>query len=241
MNLIWDHLLPAMKEAPLPADKVSQSELNQNLSSLALLPPKGRASSPVAARVSGRVFQLEANALGAGAVSFGFQEDSCVFNLNDGKASHPIACGLGKWVDGQTDMPGTPPKLTSGSLGPISKVAAGGLWKDRNTFEMMWRFYETPHHDTVTCRFDGDRVRITFMNSVTENMPPHPETRPTLLGQMTTLAPKWDRAARRPAAFLPFIWRPFLVSSSRLTHAETHRHPFCVDHRRRTDRDRPGV
>jgi len=190
MNLIWDHLLPAMKEAPVPADKASQSELNQKLSSLALLPPKGRASSPVAARVSGRDFQLEDNALGAGAVSFIFQEDSCVFNLNDGKTSHPIACGLGKWVDGQTDMPGTPPKLTSGSLGPISKVAAGGIWKDQNTFEMTWRFHETPHHDTVTCRFDGDRVKITFMNSVTENMPPHPETRPTLLGQMTTPAPK---------------------------------------------------
>jgi len=45
-------------------------------------------------------------------------------------------------------------------------VAASGIWKDANTFEMLWRYFETPHHDTVTCRFDGDEVKISFLSSI---------------------------------------------------------------------------
>ena len=33
---------------------------------------------------------------------------------------------------------------------------------------MTWRYYETPHHDTVTCHFDGDAVRVEFLGSVAE-------------------------------------------------------------------------
>ena len=39
---------------------------------------------------------------------------------------------------------------------PARKIATSGAWKDENTFEFMLRYYETPHHDTVTCRFEGD-------------------------------------------------------------------------------------
>ncbi len=33
---------------------------------------------------------------------------------------------------------------------------------------MMWRYNETPHHDNVTCQFDGDQVKIGFLSSVAE-------------------------------------------------------------------------
>jgi hypothetical protein len=49
---------------------------------------------------------------------------------------------------------------------------------------MMLRYYETPHHDTVTCRFDRDRVRIAFMNSLAQMGPNPKDKRPILQGQM---------------------------------------------------------
>ena len=49
---------------------------------------------------------------------------------------------------------------------------------------MTWQFYETPHHDTVTCRFDSDKVKIEFLSSVSEKLSAHKETRPALLGQI---------------------------------------------------------
>ena len=82
-------------------------------------------------------------------------------------------------------MPGTPPKLTTASLGPETKIAAGAAWKDDNTFEMIWHFFETPHHDTVTCHFDGDKIKVEFMNSITQKSTGHPETRAALRGQLT--------------------------------------------------------
>ena len=74
-------------------------------------------------------------------------------------------------------MPGTPPALTVGNLRPC-KIAASARWKDDNTFEMIWRYYETPHHDTVTCHFEGNTVTVQFLNSI----PGHAETRPVLRG-----------------------------------------------------------
>lgn len=67
-------------------------------------------------------------------------------------------------MDGVTDMPGTPPKLTVGELRPL-KIAASGAWKDADTYEMVWRYYETPHHHVVTCHFDNENVRVELVGS----------------------------------------------------------------------------
>jgi hypothetical protein len=75
-------------------------------------------------------------------------------------------------------MPGTPPKITVGELRPC-KIAASAAWQGGSRFDMIWRYYETPHHDTVMCRFEGKKVRIEFLNSI----PGHQETRPVLFGQ----------------------------------------------------------
>jgi CubicO group peptidase (beta-lactamase class C family) len=182
-ELFWKYLLPAMKENVLPPDENSQARLKEKLSSLALLPPKAQATSPIAGKISGKNFKIE-NDANTESVSFQFRKNSCTFILKDAKGEHPIACGIEKWINGKTDMPGTPPKLTVGRLGSISKVAASGTWKDENTFQMTWHFYETPHHDTVTCHFDGDKIKIEFLSSVSEKMPNHKETRPALLGQI---------------------------------------------------------
>ena len=55
---------------------------------------------------------------------------------------------------------------------------------DQTTFQMMLRYYETPHHDTVTCRFDNNRVQISFMNSIAQMSPTPKDKRPVLRGTM---------------------------------------------------------
>jgi CubicO group peptidase (beta-lactamase class C family) len=187
LDLVWQHLLPAVKPQPLPRDPQSQDELRRTLSSLALTPPKGQSSSPLSGRISQKTFTLDANDLGMGAASFAFRNDGCIFTLRDSQGEYPIACGLERWQRGETALPGAPPRLISGGAPPSgtkSKLAASGTWKDPNTFEMMLRYYETPHHDTVTCRFDSDRVRIAFMNSLVQMGPDPKDKRPILQGQM---------------------------------------------------------
>ncbi len=178
LNLVWDHLLPALQDTALPEDREAQAQLRRQLASLALPLPTARASSPTAHKVSGKTFQIEPNDEGARSVSFRFSGPAFRFFLTDGNGQYAVHCGLGKWVDGECTMPGTPPKITVGDLRPC-KIAASARWKDDNTLEMIWRYYETTHHDTVTCHFEGTNVTVQFLNSI----PSHPETRPVLRGR----------------------------------------------------------
>jgi hypothetical protein len=186
LDLVWEHLLPAMTDSALQPDKPANEMLQHKLGSLALLPPKGSGSSPTATQISGKNFRIESNDLKFEEVSFSFQNEGCVFTLRDDQREFPIRCGLEQWVLGETSLPGTPPRLTSGpAMGP-SKIAASGTWKNEKTFEMIWRYCETPHHDTVTCHFDGEQLKIEFMNSMTQLSSSHPEKRPVLHGRMTS-------------------------------------------------------
>ncbi|HEY5759510.1 MAG TPA: serine hydrolase [Steroidobacter sp.] len=189
LNLVWEHLLPGMQDKPLAADASSSSKLQEQLAALSLPLPSGAPTSPTGGRVNGRSFELESNSLGAKSVALRFDRDVCKFELTTAAGRFDIDCGLGRWADGATSMPGTPPEISELIGPPVgeqqpAKVAAAGAWKDPNTFQMQWRFYGTPHHDDVTCRFDGDRVQVEFKNSITTlSGGAHPETRPALKGQ----------------------------------------------------------
>jgi CubicO group peptidase (beta-lactamase class C family) len=181
LNLVWDFLLPAMQDHPLPADGPSQDQLRRALGALALPLAEGGVDSPLAAKISGKTFKTETNPAGVQSVSFRFQGNSCAFTLRDAKGEYPIQCGLGQWVEGLSNMPGTPPKITVGDLRPC-KVAASGAWRDPNTFDMLWRFYETPHSERAACHFDGDKVKIEFLTSITQKSAPHPQPNYILQG-----------------------------------------------------------
>jgi CubicO group peptidase (beta-lactamase class C family) len=189
LNLVYEHLLPGMQDKPLAADAASNSKLQEQLAALALPVPSGSQTSPTSTRINGRSFQLESNSLGAKSVALRFEGDVCRFELTTVAGRFDIDCGLGRWADGTTSMPGTPPEISELIGPPVGQqppanVGAAGAWKDPNTFQMQWRFYGTPHHDEVTCRVDGDRVQVEFKNSITTlTGGGHPETRPILTGR----------------------------------------------------------
>ena len=53
--------LPAMQATPLPEDRAAQAALEHKLGHLALPPQLGRATSPLAADLSGRTYVFEKN------------------------------------------------------------------------------------------------------------------------------------------------------------------------------------
>lgn len=185
LDLVYEHLLPAIKAAPLPKDSSAQSALETRLSSLALVPARSLSSAPtLASGISGMPFEMESNSLGIESVIFDFRPKRCVFTALAEAKRHSIRCGIGSYLDGETAMPGTPPKLTQGDLGPVSKVTACAAWRDASTLEMTWRFYESPHHDRVVCRFAGDAVEIEFLNSMAAMSPNPKDRRPVLKGRL---------------------------------------------------------
>jgi CubicO group peptidase (beta-lactamase class C family) len=186
LDLVWEHLLPAMKETALPPDRDAYSRLEETLSSLKLAFPTGLVSSPLAGRISQRNFELDANALGLDQVMFEFQNKGFVVTFSNGQIKYPIEGGFEKWVLGETSLPGTPPRLDlvgPGKRGAKSKVAASGVWKDDRTFEITLRYYEMPHHDTVTCRFNRNQTEIAFVSSIAAMAATPKDKRPILHGK----------------------------------------------------------
>ena len=184
LDLVWTHLLPACKPKPLMA---VETTLRDKLKTLSLKLTQGALTSPTSAEVSGKTYVLEPNALGLSTVSFLFTEGVCRFTTKAGDVPHVIECGLGKRVRGEAAFPGTPPRLISGGApkGPVAtRIAASAAWKDTQTLEMTWHYYETPHHDTVTCKFEHDSVSVSFVNSIASMSGKARDTRPDLQGKI---------------------------------------------------------
>lgn len=187
IDLVWQHLLPALQTKPLGSDDAAALALEEKLRSLKLAPPRGKATSPNLARITGKVFELETNDLGLTTAALAFQGDACVFTAQAGHVSHVITCGMGRWQLGETSIPGTPPRLISGGKpkGKItSKIAASATWTDESTLVMTWRYQETPHHDTVTCLLDGDQLTIRFLSSIAAMSAKPKDARAALKGRM---------------------------------------------------------
>jgi CubicO group peptidase (beta-lactamase class C family) len=195
LNLVWEHLLPAMNDHA-PPEPNAWGHLRQRLAALTLPVPVGTVPAQtlpvsVGTKPSGRpdsVYRIESNSLGVTQLSIASRPDGVRLAFEADGKTHSITSGLGSWHDGETELPGTPPQwveLIGVDRSPRhpAKVAVAGAWTDAQTFEMQWRYYETPHFDIVTVHFIERRIEVTFQNSLTRmSTALHVETRPMLKG-----------------------------------------------------------
>jgi|WetSurSiteA1Bulk_404760.scaffolds.fasta_scaffold00237_13 CubicO group peptidase (beta-lactamase class C family) len=169
INLVWKYLLPAIKDEPLPANKEISDKLTERLSSLALpLPAKG-VESPVASEISGKTFAMGPNDRQLESLYVHFMEDMCHLSLTINGVSHTLTLGAGKWIIGETDKPGPNLLMTARAhfAGlPPAKVAGCYTWIDEHTLRMVLRYIESPHTETITCRFDGKKVSVDIQYSL---------------------------------------------------------------------------
>jgi hypothetical protein len=183
MNLVWEHLLPAMHKSTstLPPDSASHTALSKKLKSLHLDPPKLGMHSVVAERVSGKQFMLDANEFKAKAIQLIFQGETCTMNVDYGNAKHQLVCGINKWVEQKNENRGTPFPL-SGSANVPSPVAGSASWADDNTLIVTLRLMEGAHANGLTFIFSDNHATIKFHNSISENNPNATDKRNSLMG-----------------------------------------------------------
>jgi len=183
LDLVYKHLLPGMT-----AKGETAPGLSQRLKSLALPMPKSEGDDSWLAKIHDKKFAVEKNDLGITAVSFSFSNGQLKFEVTADGAVQSITHGSKSWVLGSAKIPGTPPRLISGGASKsavASKVAAAFAAQPERTLGMRWQYNETPHHDTVTCKFDTDftRVEISFVNSIAEMSGQKKDARPVLIGK----------------------------------------------------------
>ncbi|HYW94429.1 MAG TPA: serine hydrolase [Bacteroidales bacterium] len=168
MQMVWDILVPGMKNDPLAPAVPALKQLQQHIGGLKYNPPQMNTSSPVMSKISGKEFILENNPYNAQSVSFVFDGDNtCMFTLKEeGKPDITIQHGINSWIRKGNYKPRPHSLFSLRRIDFDSIVAASATWKDEKTLVLTWRFIETVHGDTLTCIFDDDNVIISFLFSI---------------------------------------------------------------------------
>ena len=183
MDVAYQTILPAMSKESLVENPTDLAQLKKEINDLSLPVPKGKTTSQLHAKYSDKWFNVEKNSFGVTQIGFGLFEDAGVVRINDGTGGFKkIGFGWEQWkvnkngnknffpVAGRTHMP--------------SKIAATATWLNTNTLQINLKFVEAIHGDKLTCIFEGDKVSILFMNSISENTKNSPEKRETLIGTL---------------------------------------------------------
>jgi hypothetical protein len=155
INLVWKYILPALKAEALPENAEAATRLKQKLETLSLDPPPAQDSRP--ASINSGEYSLVENERKFSKIIFEFRDSLCEVLIEADGKEYRHEFGAGKWIEDRTDRPG--PSLT----GPVKitdtyNVAGAYSWKDSNTLELVLRYIESPHHETITCKFDGDNL-----------------------------------------------------------------------------------
>jgi CubicO group peptidase (beta-lactamase class C family) len=150
MNLVWDHLLPAMGDEPLPEDEETLALLNSRLESLALAPVQGEETQALAKTISGKKYVMEENPQGIKALALNIDQEqkSMTFWTDEGEQSIPV--GFNDMPKGEMMMAGVGMVLT----------ASSGAWINKDTYKITTYNYETPHAVNYTFKFKGDKMII---------------------------------------------------------------------------------
>jgi hypothetical protein len=171
LNLVWEYLLPSVKGDKLPEDVAHYSALKQKLASLAI-PLAASGNSPdMVSRISGKPIVFEKNDRQIETLNMQFTDSICKVSMKIGLDNYNFSFGSGKWIPGETTLPG--PNLLLRAKAhyaglPPSKIVGSFGWKDETTLKLVLRYIESPHTETISCKFDKNKVLVGFHYS---NMP----------------------------------------------------------------------
>ena len=167
LNLVWERLLPAMRDEPLAEASGEAHRLAEKVSGLTLLPVRGRATSPVASRVVGRTYAVDVNDLQIETIALHAAASGWMVRVTTAATAEAIPCGHGAWQPGQTTL-----FNDFWVVGP-TPVVASGAWTTEEDFTLVVRLYETPFFHTLVWHFIGDELLIeTRVNASLEGTEP---------------------------------------------------------------------
>ncbi len=147
LDMVWEHLLPAMRPEPLPNDPQSLRKLNDKLAVLSLPLPEGQPSSPKMAEWWGKTYQLEPNEFKMESVTIKADQERTILTLRDAKGEHPMQVGYATWLKGTTDVR---------DRGEES-ITVSGAWTTEDTYEVWTCFTEGEYCPIFRFHFqDGD-------------------------------------------------------------------------------------
>lgn len=184
MQLVWDHILPAMEDVTSkPEDKEATRKLLDRTSQLSL-PLSGGATNDASASISGkRSYAFDANKQHAQKISFAFGSEEMQVTLVENEKTTKIKSGHRRWLTADN-------KRESGSLfSPTgrpniqSRISSSYYWPEQNKLVLTLKFVETAHADVYTFLFTEGKLEMSFTNSV-GIMQNRPDERPAITASL---------------------------------------------------------
>ncbi len=172
LNLVWSRIVPAFKEAPLPANSASARKLAQKLESLVLKAPQGIASASPSTEILGRRYVFPDNPQRIESIEFEPEQvgvgGAFVVRIA-GKAQRVIG-GDGAWRKAALGA-------QAGSLVPMGviatdadreiPIAVSGAWSSANNYTVVLCRYQTPFISTYEMTFSGDELIVERKDATT--------------------------------------------------------------------------
>ena len=162
LNLVWDHLLPALQDKPLPEDKKASAELAKKIATLSGLKTSSPGHSALMKRISGKGIELIQNETGVKALSILFKNSDAQLQIDRGNENCEIKAGLANWQFSESKLNTLSGPLRPGQALPI-RVASKYSWTDSVTLELTSRFVEESIRSEVWIfRFEdnGSEVKV---------------------------------------------------------------------------------
>jgi CubicO group peptidase (beta-lactamase class C family) len=160
LDLVWQHLLPAMGSAALPANPEGHTALTDTLAHRAVTPASGTATCAVGREVSGR-YTLDANPLGLRSLTLRFKRSGAAVRLAAADQVTQLVCAPGEWQQGQVTLRRSAARSPHRAGLPSPPLMASGAWIDEATYALRLCYYETPFVVDLTCRFAAGGLTVT--------------------------------------------------------------------------------
>jgi len=141
MNLVWEYLLPAMKDGSLPVDEAAAAALDERIASLATLHSSSADASDMMASISGKKIELATNETGVNNVSISMKGDEAVVQISREEGQYEITAGPDRWVYSNTQLNSLSSAPRPSSPNP-KVVASKYSWRDENTLELSSKWVE---------------------------------------------------------------------------------------------------
>jgi len=164
LDLIWDKLLPAIKDEALPEEIDDWQQLETRLSNLQVRPIDGRPTAPTASTIGDKRYVFSENGRGIEAVSFDFAGETPALVVSTGTGDSRIPYGNDTWIKGRASFVNGFDRIIG--FDADYAVAATGNWTGDSTLSIKLCLYETPYYTTMDFHFDGDEVGFESSSNV---------------------------------------------------------------------------
>ena len=204
LKIVWEKVLPAFKDAALPADPGSDRRLAERLAGLSLPLQEGRPVSPTIDQVAGKRYVFPENKASIESVTLGQGKDKegggATISMRVAGRDEVIECAGGGWAKAILAPGGSASVVAGMNTALPVPVAASGAWSSEDTFTARVIRYATPLLTTYDFRFSGDTLVLEMEDNV--GLEGTPRTRLGRDGAAVEArqVPRWQKEIGPPGA-----------------------------------------